>query len=376
MFVVNVDKFFLSHRIHIAKAALRSGYEVHLATMFTSHEEQLRDCGFKLHSIYIDRQSLDITSNLRSFIHIFRVFISVRPSVVHLIAMKAVILGGVISRLLRVPNVVTSITGFGRFQTDAHRYFSTKDFLIHFALRYSLRLTTVIVQNANDADIIRNTYGIDESRIALIAGVGVNLKEFSPIHEHPKGNLILFAGRLIQQKGVREFVEAARTLKSELPEVKFLIAGGIDFENSSAIRHAELRYWVSEGLIEWVGYCADIRPYLAKCSLVCLPSYYGEGLPKILIEAAAMGRAIVTTDIPGCRDAVVHGVTGLIVPPKDTRSLSAAIKTLITNRELVVRLGANARKHAEKYYDDNDVVLKHLTIYGFANPPISTRALN
>jgi glycosyltransferase involved in cell wall biosynthesis len=198
----------------------------------------------------------------------------------------------------------------------------------------------------------------------LIKGSGADLSVYNYLPENTSGTIkVVMACRLLKEKGVFQYVDAAKIVKKQHSHVEFLLVGTPDLENPNSVKQSEIDVWVNQGLITYLGHRNDIPTVFANSNIVCLPSFYGEGVPKVLIEAAACGRAIVTTDNPGCRDAVVKGETGLTVPIRDAKALANAIMQLIDNPELRVSMGAKARVFAEKEFDVDSVVNKHLDIY-------------
>ena len=217
-------------------------------------------------------------------------------------------------------------------------------------------------QNRNDRDAFVKLGIITAAQSTIIRGSGVDLAEFAPLPESATTPVVVMAARLLVDKGVREFVEAARLLRARGASARFQLAGEVDPGNSASIHDAELAVWRKQGIVELLGQRHDIAQVFAAATMVVLPSYR-EGLPKVLIEAAACGRAVVTTDVPGCRDAIEPGQTGLLVPPRDARALADAIERLVADRELRVRFGQMGRALAEREFDVRSVVEAHLAIY-------------
>jgi len=365
LFIVNLDSFFLSHRIDIAISAQKNGYEVHLATVFTKHKKKLKKYGFKLYPINISRAGQGILENIKSLNQIHSLLTIIRPDLVHAIGIKPIILGGIACRIRKVSCVVFSITGLGYiFLSEGFLPFLRRLF-INFLLKlcFNQKRSAVIFQNKDDLRLLVKATNLNIKKTVLIKGSGICLQryKFRPIITRKQIPIILFASRLLIDKGIYEFVEAAKIVKSKIP-AKFIVAGKLDYENPSGINISIINHWMQKGLINYIGYKKDIRNTIYQSYIVVLPSY-GEGFPKILIEAAACGKPIVTTDVPGCRDSIILGKTGLLVNKKNAIELAAAILHLIDNKKKYIGMCKNARKFAENSFDIREVVIKHLHLY-------------
>jgi glycosyltransferase involved in cell wall biosynthesis len=262
--------------------------------------------------------------------------------------------------------VVSAISGLGFLFVKRESMFAN---IFRFCTLLLYRLAMghknqkVIFQNTSDEKALIDSGGVSSHKSVLIKGSGVYLDEYpynKIIHNPP---VIVMASRLLRDKGVIEFIEAARRIKKYNKNVIFRLVGQIDSENPESVTEHELQLWKNEGIVEILGYRMDIADIFTNASIVVLPSYYGEGLPKVLIEAAASGRAVVTTDMPGCRDSIIEGLTGLLIPPKDVDALVDSLDLLINDTELCVKLGEQGRKLAEAEYDLFSVIRKHLALY-------------
>lgn len=364
LFVVNVDWFFLSHRLLIAQEALRAGYKVHVATNITNKLNELEQYGFVVHSLLLDRGSTGVGDAWATLWQLWKVFRSVRPDVVHLVTIKPVLLGGLAARLARVPAVVAAVSGLGFVFVARGR----KALLIRWAVERLYRVALggsnlrVIFQNEDDRTRVAQLARLPANKTALIRGSGVDLRRFAAVPIPAGTPLVVFAARLLRDKGLLEFIEAARLLKQSGRRVRFVLVGAIDPANPSSVTQAVVEAWVCEGVVEWWGHQSGMPQVLAASSLVVLPSYR-EGLPKVLLEAAASGRAVVTTDVPGCRDAIDPGITGLLVPVRDAEALAEAIDILIHSPARCQVMGKAGRALAERAFDVRQVAAAHLRIY-------------
>ena len=364
LFVVNVDWFFLSHRLPIALEAQRQGYQVHIATGLTDKLDELQSHGLVVHPLALDRSSAGLGNAWRTMVELWSVFRAVRPDVVHLVTIKPVLLGGLVARLAGVSAVVAAVSGLG-FVFMAHgAKAAVRRWLVGGLYRVALGHPNlkVIFQNPDDLRSLAKVAHLPAAKVAMIRGSGVDLARYAHVPMPGGVPVVLLAARLLADKGVLEFVQAARLLKQRGCNARFVLVGTVDSANPTSFTDAEVSAWLHDGVVEWWGHRADMPQVLAAAHLVVLPSYR-EGLPKILLEAAACGRAVVTTDVPGCRDAVTPGVTGILVPARNFLALSDALEALINDPIRCRDMGDAGRLLAEHSFDVQRVVVKHLDIY-------------
>ena len=364
LYVVNVDWFFMSHRLPIALEAMRSGYEVHLSCAFTDKSEELSALGFILHPLDLSRSGTGIKAELTAFWQISRVLDKVKPDVAHFVTIKPVLYGGIWSRLFGSAKRVFSISGLG--YVFIAQGFKAKCVRSVIAVLYRLaiggRASQVVFQNPDDQALVLKATGIKAAQTTLIRGSGVDLTHYAVQPEPLGAPVVMLVARLLYDKGVAEFVQAAVILHQQWPELRMVLVGDIDHGNPKAVSASQLATWVAEGSVEHWGYQRDIATIMAQSHVQVLPSYR-EGLPKSLIEASACGRAIVTTDVPGCRDAIVAGETGLLVPVKNATLLAEAIMQLLSDEQLRKNMGHAGRVWAEQVFDIRQVVAKHMELY-------------
>ena len=350
-FLCNLDSFFLSHRIDIGKKMLQEGYEVHIGTEFTKYEKNFVKLGFKTHRINFYRNSFNFLKGIHSVIQIFFLLKKNKPDILHLISLKPIIFGGLISFISPVKSLVLSVTGLGSMFIDNNYFSKMRKIIFSFLYRIVFLYPNlkVILQNNDDLSYLVKKSKLKKKDVEIIRGSGVdlNLFKFSKI---PKGTLtILMASRIIRDKGVLEYIEAVKYLKKKKFNAKFLLIGDIDTENPSAISYSLIKNWERKKLIQYLNYQKDIRGYIEKSSLVILPSYR-EGFPKILIEAAACGRAVITTTAPGCRDAVINKITGIKVPVKNSQAIAKAILKISKKKEYFERNGQESQTSCRKKF--------------------------
>ena len=361
---VNDPAFFLSHRLPIALKAKASGYQVHIVTGEGLAIKQIKQYGFTHHQVPLSRGTVSLIKDVKTLYFIFLLYLKIKPDLVHHVTVKPVLYGGIAARLCRVPAVVSAISGLGTVYIGNSRKNKLLRLIVGILYRFSLshNHSKVIVQNKDDKEVLEKLHAITDDDVVLIPGSGVDLNVFKPIPEPEDQFVVLMASRLLKDKGVYEYREAAKILKQRGHDVTCLLAGNLDPGNPTSLSEKELNVWRQEGAVQLVGFKENMQELIAHSSLVVLPSYR-EGLPKILIEAAACGRAIVTTEVSGCRDAIIPDVTGVLVPPRDAQALADAIEKLIINNSLRKNMGKAGRQLAEKQFSIEQVVDVHLFIY-------------
>ena len=364
LFVVNVDWFFMSHRLPIAMEAMRQGYEVHLATGVTGRQKELASLGLTVHELPLARSGASLTAEWRTFRRILSVMRAVRPDVVQLVTVKPVVLGGIAARLARAPAVVCAVSGLGFvFMAQGLK---TRLLRLGVVALYRTALghpnMRVIFQNDDDRRVLQKATGLRDGQTAMVRGSGVDLDHFT-VRPFPGAPIVVvFAARLLRDKGVEEFVEAARILRARGVKAIFRLAGAPDPGNRASVSQKQVEDWAASGAVEFLGHQTDMVRVLAEAHLVVLPSYR-EGLPKVLVEAAACGRPVVTTDVPGCREAIIPSATGLLVPPRDALALANAMERLIADPVLRQQMGQAGRELAERDYAIGTIVEQHLALY-------------
>jgi len=352
LFLMNEALFFTTHRIAVALAAQDAGYEVHVAAPFEDGPVAvIRGCGFHYHDLPLKRGGRSLLGEGRLLARCFQLIRAIKPDLVHHVAMKPVIFGGLASRLLRVPAVVHAITGMGFLFIRDDWAARTIRTLIRPLYRYALGHPNgrVIFQNPDDLGMFLRQGLVRQDITVMIKGCGVDMETFAPVAAPaapPDGRLVvMFPARILGDKGVHEFIHAARTLKAAGSQARFILVGRRDPANPTDVAEATIRAWEAEGLVEWWGFRTDMPQVLPQAHIICMPSYR-EGLPRGLIEAAACGLPIVTADVPGCREVVKDGVSGILVPVRDGPATAAAIGKLLDDPGLRQAMGRAARQLA------------------------------
>ena len=364
LFVVNTPGFFISHRLPVAEGARQAGFEVHVATGFGEACQQIIDAGFKHHLLPISRSGKNPWAELVCIVSLCRLMRKVRPVLVHLVTIKPVLYGGVAARFTGVRCVVAAVSGLGSvFIAQGKKAAVLRGVIkLLYRLAFGHRNLKVIFQNPDDCDALVKLNTLSISQAKLIRGSGVSLADYPFVAEPSGSPVVAMAARLLKDKGVGEFVAAARLLKQRGVDARFWLIGDPDPGNPATVTEAEMCVWKEEGAVELFGYRKDIAQLFALSNIVVLPSYR-EGLPKVLVEAAACGRAVVTTDVPGCRDAIEEGKTGLLVPVRSVDALSDAIEHLIIDASLRQQFGQAGRHLAEREFAIERIVDAHLTVY-------------
>lgn len=362
--IVNVDWFFLSHRLPVALAAREAGWDVTIVTADTGKLKDIKTTGLKVVNLPMSRSGKNILQELRAFFFLYKLYRHAKPDVVHHVGIKTILWGTLAAKLASVLGVVNAISGLGGFYAKENDSIMAK--LLPLVLRFAHHRDNLLVifQNQEDKRLYIENGFINESQARFIKGSGIDLNEFCYTLEPLEGKIIvLMTCRIIREKGVFVLTEAAEILKKEFEEkLEFWIVGALD-DHPDAISQEEMDDVCDDHYVKWLGRREDIKELLQRCHIFVFPSYYMEGLPKSLIEACAIGRPIVTTDNIGCRDVVIDGVNGYLVPVKDANTLAEKLKVLIDNPILRDRMGKAAREKAENEFSVDDVIKKHLDIY-------------
>lgn len=364
LFLITEDWTFWEIRRDLASLAREAGYEVTIATRVTAHAERIRQEGFELIPIMMLRESRNPFRELMTFFELVRIYRRVRPQIVQHVAMKPVLYGSLAAWVTSIPAVINVFGGLGYAFTDRPQDTTMLRTLLQRGLRKVIALSRsiVVTQNLDDRDVLIRDHIVGSSRIRLIAGSGVDIHRFVPVDPPAGDPIVMLVGRMLWDKGVGEFVEAVAHLKKQEVRARFVLVGRCDQGNPTAISEVQLLHWMQEYGIEWWGHREDLPTVFGQATLVVLPSYR-EGLPKVLLEAAACGKAIIATDVPGCRSVVRHRQTGLLVPVRDAAALAEAMAELLRNAERRTVLGEHARQLVVREYSSNKISAEFLALY-------------
>jgi len=364
IYFVSEDWYFCSHRLPIARKAFAEGFKVVVVTRVSNHGDIIESEGFELASIEINRGSMNLFSELRTISTLYSYYKQYKPDIVHHVAIKPVIYGTLVARLIGSIKIVNAMAGLGFVFISNKKKVKLLRLFIHqlFRFLFNNKNSQLILQNKDDLGYFLKNKLVNIDNVAIIRGSGVDIKKFIPAEESTGVPIVMLASRMLWDKGVGEFVEAAKILKQDGVEARFVLVGENDSENPASMSNSQLNEWNELDIVEWWGEKNDMHKVLTQAHIVCLPSYR-EGLPKVLLEAASCGRAIIATDVPGCREIVHNGENGILVPLKDSSSLASAIKELINNPEKRKRMGKSGRKLVENEFSEEIVVNQTMKVY-------------
>lgn len=366
VYVVNEASFFLSHRLWLAREALDRGAHVVLICGENTGEHRLEDYGIEYVTLPMSRSGANPFAEFGTFFKLLKLYKQLAPDLVHHVTIKPVLYGTVAARIAGVRGVVNAVPGMGFvFTRRGNRARVRRWFVFQlYRLAVSHPNMRVIFQNREDRAAFLSRSIVDPSQVVLIRGSGVDLAEFEASPE-PATNDIVFVlvARMLRDKGVGEFVEAATRLRRSYPHWNFWLVGDVDPGNPTSLSVEELMSWDNEGVIHWLGHRDDVAEVIKLSHVVVLPSYYREGLPKTLLEAAASQRSMIASRVAGCLEVVTDGVTGLVVEPRDVEDLTSTMARMGNDSALRSRLARAARSKAEAVFRVEDVVRDTFVVY-------------
>jgi len=364
LLVGNDPEYFLMHRLAFAQALSEEGVDLHVAIPFGTEDARFKSFDFPLHRIALSRGSRNPLDEIGAMRDILRVLRRVAPTIVHHVTIKPIMYGGIAARLLRTPVVVNSVTGLGYVFSSGNSDAKMMRNVVVPVLRIGCNraAVTMLFENADDLKVYREDFGISrEATCLVVPSSGIEVDSFAQ-HAHREGSVtVMFLGRMLYDKGVREFADAARAVKARRPEIRFVLVGGSD-PNPESISEEILGQWQAEGILEHWGWRSDVPAVLQNADILCLPSYR-EGLSRALLEGGASGLALITTDVPGCRDAIIPGRSGLLVPVRDPVALANAILDLAQSAVRRATMGAQARADVRARFSVSTVVAQTRAAY-------------
>ena len=359
-FVTTEDWFYVSHWFWMGSAAKNDGFDLTVVTRCREKAGLITEAGVRCRNFEMRRRGMNPLGVFFEFLGFSRILLKESPDLVHLVALRPVVVGALAAFIIRRPKYIYALTGLGYLFT-AGRNSSPASIFLKLLLSFLLKRGVVIVQNTEDRDLLL-AMGLASGGVRLIRGAGVDVSKFVPSEEPGGIPVVILPARMLWDKGVGEFVEAARVLRSQGVQARFALVGDADPDNPATVTLEVLKGWVNEGVVEHWGFQVRMEEVFPQCSIVCLPSYR-EGLPSSLLEGMACSRPCVTTETSGCREAVRHQDNGLLVPIKDAKALAEAIKRLLQNPAERQRMGARGRERAEKEFNQEIIIKQTLDIY-------------
>lgn len=366
-FIYNSASYLYNFRLGIMLSMKERGWEVMAVSPYNDHSGKIRDNGIRFWNLPLNRKSKNPLSDILIFFRLVRFYKQEKPMIVHHFTIKPVIYGTLAARITRVPVIVNLIPGLGYVFSRGGFLQYVVEKMYRFSLSPHVR---VVFQNLDDMTFFIKRKLIRRRQAHLICGSGIDTKLYSPEKipqkENPSCVRFTLISRMLWDKGVAEFVKAAKLVKKKNPKTSFLLIGGPDKGNPSSIPISWLEKVGNLKFIKWIKHTDDVKPFLARTSVVVLPSY-GEGAPRSLIEATAMGKPIIATDVPGCREIVKNGINGFLVPKKNAESLAQAMLILADDAAKRRQMGQASRERALKYFDERHIIKQTLEVYSLLN---------
>jgi len=365
LLLITEDWYFRSHRLDLAREAQNMGMEVLVSTLSEDEGKWIEKEGLKYLPIPFVKASRNPFRELSAVIQLARLYRREQPDIVHHVAIKPILYGSLAARIAGTRAVVNAFGGLGFFFTGNGARHRLLGIAMKVMLRTALTLphARVILQTSHDREQLIREKVVRQDQTVVIRGVGVDLVTYAPQSERRGTPLILLACRMLWDKGVGDFVRAASILKQQTTAARFVLVGRTDPASPHAISEAQLRSWEQQGMIEWWGHRDDMPQILAAASMVVLPTFYGEGLPKILLEACACARPVITTPLPGCSEIIRDGENGFLIPEKNPETLAKAIKVLLANPGLRARMGARGREIVVREFSAQRMARQTLAVY-------------
>ncbi|PUA08620.1 glycosyltransferase family 4 protein [Pseudomonas aeruginosa] len=362
LYLVTEDWFFCSHFISRAKAAKEAGYDIFVAAREGRHGDEIKRAGFEFLPVNFQRSEVNPIAIFKEVLAVINIYRKVRPDLVHHVALRPIIVGGVSAKICRLKGVVNAPVGMGYVFTSMSPKAKLLKPVVTSLLRLLLKGRDCILENNDDLSELIKRGLLHPHNAILIEGAGVSLSEYG---FHLRENMrpkVMLAARMLKEKGIQEFIEAAEIINRKGRGCDFLLVGGCDAGNPGSIPQETIKEWCKKSGVKWVGHSEEMQKTILEADIFCLPSYR-EGLPKSLLEAGASGCSIITTDVPGCRQIIKNMRTGLVVPPRDSLALANAIETLLETPALRASLAAAMRIEIEEKYSEEIINRSTLVVY-------------
>jgi glycosyltransferase involved in cell wall biosynthesis len=372
LMVINEIAFVYSHFWGLVESVQRAGFEVTIAARSSANPQRAIDAGMKFIPLDLKVGLGNPVAELRSMMELRRTIRACSPDVLHLVSLKNVLLGGFLARNLKQTSVLGAVTGLGSMFVEEKLIYSILRPLVMSGLKtvFANPRSVMALENADDRDFFVDSKVVPSQRTFLIPGAGLEANAILPTQHLQGPPKVLCVSRMIRNKGIPQLIEASRILKREGLDFEVWLVGDADANNPTSMTPAELHAAEQEKLIKWLGRRSDVAELLKEANIFCLATYYREGLPRSLVEASAAGRAIVTTDVPGCREVVIHGLNGLLVSPRDSVGLANALRELILDPERCTRMGVEARRRFEQRFTQDSVLAAFSKCYEALDLPL------
>ncbi|MEZ8313899.1 glycosyltransferase family 4 protein [Vibrio splendidus] len=365
VYVINVDWYFRLHWLERAEYFQSLGFDIHIVSSFSNDaiKNELESKGFICHQLSVKRKSVNLLREIGSIFRLKRILDEIEPELIHCVTIKPNIYAGLLNRLFFNKPIIYSVTGLGAvFSSNSIKFNILRCIITTLYKSISSSQARFIFENNEDYQLFDEIGVLKYENGRVVKGAGIDLARFSPSMS-PLNKNVLFGARLLNEKGLACLVEAKQILESQGVEFTLNVAGIIDSDVSSAIPLSQVEAWASSGDINWLGNVQNMPKLIKENDIVCLPTTYGEGVPRILIEAASCQRAIITTDVVGCREIVSHNVNGLLAQPGDAISLANCLRALLENDEKTLEFGVRGRQKVETEFSQEMVFEKTLKVY-------------
>jgi glycosyltransferase involved in cell wall biosynthesis len=358
----NTDWYLYNYRLSLARYLKQAGFDVHLVSPPGDYVEKIRENGFDWIEFKLSRHGMNPLSELTSLFRLLGLYRRFKPDLTLNFTIKCVQYGSLAARWAGVPTIINFITGLGTVFAEKSTISPAMIPLVEHMYKQTLKGTHIIFQNPDDIDTFLQKKLIQQDQVTLIRGSGVDTQDMAPVIKKNEKPVVTLASRMLTSKGITDFVDAARLLKSQGAYARFVLVGRPEDGSPDGICERQLQSWSDEGAIEWWGWRDEMKEVYAQTDVFCLPSYYPEGVPRVLAEAAACGLPIVTTDMPGCREIVRPNVNGLLVPAHDVDALAGALERLIMDADLRQEMGDQSRKIAVNDFSNKKVLTETISV--------------
>ncbi len=366
VYLVSEDWYFCSHRLNLAREAIKSGFSVYLLANINHERQLIEKYGIKIIPLkYLKRSRINLFGEFFSLLEIYIKLNKIKPNILHSVALKPVIYGSLSTLFLKNVKNINALGGLGFIFSSGSLKAKILRPIVLNLLKFicNRKKNILILQNRDDYKFVFRKLKLKQENISLIKGAGVDCNKFKESKNNNQIPVILLASRMIWDKGVKEFFNAAKLIKNKGIKAKFVLVGKPDLENPNSISLKQLNLWNNSRIIQWWGYRSDMIEVFKAVNIVTLPTFYGEGIPKVLIEGMACSKPIVTTDMPGCRDIVQDGKNGILVKPKDFSDLAKALEKLILDPDLCKKMGSKGRALAVENYSQEKIFSKIINLY-------------